>query len=406
MLIKRTIIFGPEGPGTSAEGVVTAKFASMLQKQGWDIYWICHDTEINYGNKIKDVSYHVISVRNNLIQKLSQLFRPIPILRYIYLLDSIVWCYKAYRVAKKINRDSRINYIFSRIMPQYGHLPALMLKREYGIPWIANWSDPMPREKAPKPYGNGVDAPISRFEKFYISKICKYADTHTFPSDRLRDYYLLYLPAKREKCFTIPHIIDKDIHSLVESHEMLRLYHIGGGLIERNPTLFFRALRNVLNMSKYNSSNIEINFIGPIEGDVVDIARKERVSDIIHFLGRKPYNEALNFISVADILLLIEAPMKEGIFLPSKVADILGYHKPIFAISPQQGVMKDLISRYGGGIVVDCLSLNSIEQGLERLFDDWGNNKLNSEQYNTYNLYDRFTEKNIYLEIQQLIDRI
>lgn len=84
-------------------------------------------------------------------------------------------------------------------------------------------------------------------------------------------------------------------------------------------------------------------------------------------MGRKPYNEALNYICAADILLLIEAPMKEGIFLPSKVADILGYHKPIFAISPQKGVMKDLISQYGGGIVVDCLSLSSIERGLEQL---------------------------------------
>ena len=134
--------------------------------------------------------------------------------------------------------------------------------------------------------------------------------------------------------------------------------------------------------------------------------KKEGVSDIIHLLGRKPYNEALNYICAADILLLIEAPMKEGIFLPSKVADILGYHKPIFSISPQDGVMKDLITQYGGGIVVDCLSLSSIESGLEQLFDDWLNNKLDTVQYNTQNLYNQFTEKNVYLEVQRTIDEI
>lgn len=401
--MKKAILFGPEGPDTSAEGVVTAKFALMLQKRDWDIYWICHDTEINYGNKIKDVPYHVISVRNDVIRKLSRSFRRIPILKYVYLLDSFIWCYKAYRIAQKVYKQREVDYIFSRIMPQYGHLPALMLKKKFNIPWIANWSDPMPRKKAPKPYGNGFDAPISVFEKFYISKICKYADFHIFPSDRLKDYYLHYLPVVHDKCLTIPHIINKNIFPPQEDHKRLRLYHIGGGLIERNPTLFFKALRNVLNMGEYRDDELEINFIGPIEGAVEDIAKDEGVCEIIHFLGRKSYNEALNFICAADILLLIEAPMKEGIFLPSKVADILGYHKPIFAISPQQGVMKDLISQYGGGIVVDCLSLKSIEQGLNLLFFDWKNNRLKSAKYNTNNLYDKFTEENIYLKIQQSI---
>lgn len=404
--MKKAIIFGPEGPDSSAEGVVTAKFAWMLYKQGWNIYWICHDTKVNYGNDIKEVPYHVISVRNDVIQKLTRAFRRIPILKYVYLLDSFIWSYKAYRRAKKIHKQIHIDYIFSRIMPQYGHLPALMLKKSSDIPWIANWSDPMPREKAPRPYGYGVDAPISKFERLYISQICKYADSHTFPSNRLKEYYLHYLPTKPEKCFTLPHIINKDVFPSVKVHEKLRLYHIGGGLIERNPTLLFRALRNVLDRTQYSLDKLEINFIGPIEGNVVNIAKKEGVSDIIHLLGRKPYNEALNYICAADILLLIEAPMKEGIFLPSKVADILGYHKPIFAISPQKGVMKDLISQYGGGIVVDCLSLSSIERGLEQLFDDWVNNKLDTAQYNTQNLYKQFTEKNVYLEVQRIIDEI
>ena len=51
------------------------------------------------------------------------------------------------------------------------------------------------------------------------------------------------------------------------------------------------------------------------------------------------------------MMLVVEAPINEGIFLPSKVVD-LQYSKPIL-LYPRNGVMNDLIA-HGGGIVADC----------------------------------------------------
>lgn len=406
MSTKTIIIFGPEGPDSSAEGVVTAKFKSMLQHQGWKVYWIYHDTDTNYYGKHVNTNPYLIGIKNPFIQKLSQLLRQIPILKYIYHLDSILWCYKAYRKAKMIHSETSVDYIFSRIMPQYGHLPALLFKKHTNIPWIANWSDPMPRNKAPKPYGSGVDSPIPKIQQYYLQKICQYANCHTFPSEYLKDFYLHYLPAKKEKSFTLAHIIDKDITPSIPKHNILKLSHIGGGLIQRDPTLFFKALKNVLEKIEFQDILIQVDFIGPIEGNVDCKAKDTGVDKIVHFAGKRPYNEALEYIKQADILLIIEAPMEEGIFLPSKVADILGYHKPMFAVSPPKGVLKDLITQLKGGLVVDCLSLTSIENGLEQLFSDWKSNQLHAPQYDTKDLYYEFSEKNVWNQLQNIIHHL
>lgn len=406
MNTKTAIIFGPEGPDSSAEGVVTAKFIKMLQNKGWIVIWIYHTNISYYCNHSDTIDSNFIGIKNSSIQRLSQLLRHVPILKYIYHLDSILWCYKAYRKARKLQSSSSIDYVFSRIMPQYGHLPALLFSMRTNTPWIANWSDPMPRSKAPAPYGQGVDSPISKFQQYYLRKICKYAAGHTFPSEYLKNFYLKYLPAKEQLCFTLPHIIDKDIIPTEEKHKTLRLSHIGGGLIQRNPTLFFNALKATLDKIEYNGISLEVNFIGPIEGGVDSIAKETGVAHVVHFTGKLPYNKALTYIESADILLIIEAPMTEGIFLPSKVADILGYHKPMFSISPSKGVLKDLISQFKGGIVVDCLSSKSIQNGLEQLFTDWETNKLKTSQYETQKLYHEFSEQNVWNQLKIIINHL
>lgn len=404
--MKTIIIFGPEGPNSGAEGVVTAKFMNMMQNQGWEVFWIYHNTNTNYYDSKTNTDHHLIGIKNPIIQKMVHALHHIPILKYVYHLDSIFWCYKAYKKGKSIHKKKTVDYIFSRIMPQYGHLPALLLKRKKNIPWIANWSDPMPRSKAPYPYGMGVDSPISTFQQCYLKEICKYANAHTFPSTYLKKFYLHYLPVKPEKSFTLSHIIDKDIIEIPQKHKILKLAHIGGGLIQRDPTLFFKALRNIINKKEFSNISIQVDFVGPIEGNVEQISKNTKIDHVVHFVGKRPYNEALEYIKQADILLIIEAPMEEGIFLPSKVTDVLGYHKPMFSISPKKGVLKDLITQFKGGLVVDCLSLTEIENGLEQLLSDWNLNQLQTPQYDTKELYHEFSEKNIWNHLQNIIHNI
>jgi len=97
-----------------------------------------------------------------------------------------------------------------------------------------------------------------------------------------------------------------------------------------------------------------------------------------------------------DLLLLIEADLKEGIFLPSKMADYSGLTRPIFAITPKGSCVAELIESYGGGICVDVSSCDAIFKGIEQLYHLWRQDRslcsLWSEQLTEYFSEERIIE--------------
>ena len=392
--MSKILLFGPESPTAPGEGVVTYKLAKLIAVKGNDVIWLYHGTDV-----IEEDNLHCIGI-HSCFDSLAAKHKFLHSLAYVGI---FLWCFKAYRHALKLHKTQLFTTVLSRIMPQYGHLPALWFKKKTGIRWIANWSDPMPLCKSPKPYGGGLETEMSAFMRRYLNSVQSNVDYNTFPSKKLCEHYLNYLYVNPEHVVILPHIIDLDELSKHEAHDVLRFYHIGGGLSLRNPTLFFRALKSVLSKDKYKDLKLEMLFIGGIDGNVDGIANQEGVSDIVQFVGQKPYKEALRFISRSDIVLILEAQMPVGIFLPSKLSDILGFHKPTFAVSPPQGVLHDLITTYGGGICTDCLNIESIASGLETLFDDWMKNRLSSPRYNTDNLYIQFTNDAVWKAIKGII---
>lgn len=384
------LLFSPTAPNDTAEGIVTFKLVEILVSMNYKVYWIYNKTDnktINIDND-KICLYGIENVFCN---------------KYLRKIVGLMWSIKAYFLALKLSKNIKFDIILSRIMPKYGHLPAILFKSKTGIPWIANWSDPLPQSKGPKPYGNGVDSPITKFDTMYLSLISEHADYHTFPSENLMLNYLTYLPVKQNKCSVIPHIINKNIYTECADN-ILRISHIGGGLKERNPRLFFRAIKKV--SESFNDIKLECFFVGPIEGNIENIIKEEKVEGIIKLTGLVPYEESLSYISKSNIVLIIEAQMDNGIFLPSKLADILGFHKPIFTISPQKGVMHDLINNYGGGLFADCMNYESIESRLIELFLDFKNNKLVDNKYRTEKLYDQFKGETIKEKFNNIIKKI
>ena len=394
----KAIILGPEGPNHGAEGFVTNKFFKTLEEYGWDIKWIYHQTDLGSNND--NVKY--IGIKNRFLYTISHIFKNIPILKKIARLDSLLWVIKAYFKATCIIKQEQVLVVFSRIMPAYGHLPALLLAKKYRITWIANWSDPMPRIKAPHPYGKGSDAKISFLSEYYLKQICKYASFHSFPSDFLKKHYQKYIHLTDEKCIILPHIALPETVEEEAPHEELIISHIGGGLQQRNPTLFLQALANVIMLKQFKSIKIKLQFIGSIESDIESVIRNTSVFNLIELKGKVSYSESINYIKHSDIILVLEAQMETGIFLPSKIADIVACHKPIFAVSPLKGTVQELLYNYGGGIFSDCQSQSSIENGLKKLFEDWNNNNLSHPLYDTNELLTLFSSKTIYSSISNL----
>ena len=67
------------------------------------------------------------------------------------------------------------------------------------------------------------------------------------------------------------------------------------------------------------------------------------LQDTVTWKGRVSYEESLRCISEASVCILAEGSLKEGIYLPSKVADYAVAGNAILALSPTPGVVADML---------------------------------------------------------------
>jgi glycosyltransferase involved in cell wall biosynthesis len=175
-------------------------------------------------------------------------------------------------------------------------------------------------------------------------------------------------PQNRTRCFTI--------------------CHAGNLSSERDPDVFFDGVARFVAHAK-PEHRISIDLIGANPESLFQKARNRGVEQFLRLLPGRPYAETLREICTADVVILIEAPCAEGIFLPSKLVDYAQAGRPILAISPRAGTVRDLLDETGAGIAVDCLSPVEVAQGIGNMYHSFKAGTLGTE-FPTERLWNRF----------------
>jgi hypothetical protein len=91
--------------------------------------------------------------------------------------------------------------------------------------------------------------------------------------------------------------------------------------------------------------------------------------------------------------------------MASKIVDYVQIGRPILALVPTTGTIVDLFSQYGGGIAVDCQSVDAVAQALQTLYSHWKSATLN-QTYSTDALLDLFSENNILAHYRDLVEKL
>jgi len=405
----RVLIFSPEKPYTGPESIVTGKLMRAMIDHGWAVEMIFHEVELLYSS---DSDYLSIlefchGIENKYLKALAKKNRRTLLSRVISHIDVLLWIVKSYSLACNIKKSCPPDLVLSRIMPSYGHIPALLFKIRYRkIPWISNWSDPLPRIKAPSPYGHGPDARAGKLNMFFLRFIIKQSDWNTFPSERLMNYYNRYLPELKNKCSVLPHVLLKKQGQKIQTSNnkgFVLLTHIGSlGL--RNPEKLIQAFAKI---KETHTSNVNMifEFVGPFDHNLAEVVERNNLRDSVYIKGTRSYGETLEIIRKSDLMLVIEAPTEEGIFLPSKVTDYLQCGKPILALSPDIGVMSDLLGLYRGGIAVDCKSVQKVEEVLLLISHDIGLLKEKQGIYSTDKLEAQFSYSMVIEKLSELFEK-
>ena len=359
------LMFAPHCyPPADAESIVTSKLILAAMNDGWQIETISRrDASKFYQHEIEsDIIWHAVEKRI------------IPIMSKYPLM----WTVKAFKTGQQLIRSTKINFMFSRVSPIYGHLPALLLSYIYHIPWIAYWSDPMPHIKAPPPFGEGSSATVSFPVKRYLMAVAQKASWHIFPSEELRNYMCSYLPVCKEKSSVIHHIASDLLRLKIKAEpEIFSLCH-AGGLGLRSPASFLQGVRQFLDETGAHA-HVRLRFVGARDSHLEQLVGILKLGIPVTIEGPKKYIEALESIASSTIAIVIEAPSDGGIFFPSKFADYVQVGRPILAVSPRKSTLSNMLSTYGGGLSSDINSPDDIAAKLKLLYVAWKCKELETE---------------------------
>ncbi len=332
-----------------------------------------------YFKKVNSINVVTINTGKNI----STIFNHIGcFLKTGYVYKGSDWAFKAIKKCEKLVRKTQYDFIYTYDYPS--EIVGLFISKKYGIKWVATWNDPYTMQKYPKPYGNGINAKLSSNRDKLIREIGKHTYKNIFPNHRLKKYMLKYMQGMSpESCIVSPHIVMEEQvkNSISYNTEILKIIHSGSIGKERDPKNFLIALHNVL--KKIPDVKIKVTFLGINDRGkpeyINNLINQYHLEDFVEFHPPIPYSQSLEFILDYDLCLIIEAACEEGIFLPSKVADYIQASKPIFSLSPANGVLKDLweekIIPYFG----DIASVDSIEKQLLSIVDDFKSNSLKFE---------------------------
>jgi hypothetical protein len=397
-------------PPAGSEAIVTAKLVLAMTEAGWEIDVITQGDFGHYYPTENDsvwepVKRRLISIDGINRGKQFDRFASMRGFRFLQRLRPVIWATKSFFRACKLLRTKRYDAIFSRVAPQYGHLPALLLSLVSKTPWYAAWSDPMPAQKAPAPYGQGLTAKIPLPLQAYLNAIVQRANWHVFPCERLHNYYLQYLKQLAGKSSTIPHIASNAFtrsQPIVPKSASFTLCYTGG-LTLRDPTVFLKGVRLFLNKFPVEDHFV-VNFVGmPVDG-IESKAIEENVADVVYLHSEKTYLESLEIAAQSTVLLVIEACCAEGIFFPSKFVDFVQTGRPILAVSPSIGTLADILIQYGGGVAVDCTSPEDVARGITKLYTAWKSGEL-EQLYSSKHLLPLFCDDTVLNAYHEIISK-
>jgi hypothetical protein len=384
-------------PPAGSEAIVTSKLVIAMKNAGWDIdvisqadfgrYYPVDDDDM--WTSVREAVTNIHGIKDKGFWGV--ILRLCPHMK-IDRLRTLFWVCKAVFMGLKYLYRNKYDFLFSRVAPLYGHLPALIISVFTKTPWIANWSDPMPSQKAPRPYGDGPDAIVPFFLKKYCEAVINNADWHTFPCERLQKYFTLCFDGIEAKSSVVPHIaIEKLFTKPKVIKDSFTLCHVGH-LTLRDPGNFLAGVRKFL--EKTQAKELRLHFIGHSFERLRKVAKDLSIGHILSCENDMPYTAVQAIAAESAVLVVIEAPCEEGIFFPSKFVDFIQTGRPILAVSPIKGTLNDILSQNGGGIAADARSPQSVTAAIEELYRAWQAGALVSK-YRSDKLFPAFSEKKV-----------
>lgn len=261
--------------------------------------------------------------------------------KFLQIADRKVWWIPlAARAASKLLTTEKFDAFYTHSTPLASHLVGLKIKKYFPhLRWIAHFSDPWTQNSYIRYQFAWQENANKRLEE----KVLRAADRLSVTSEKTRQLFIDRYPFLTNKSAVLPHLFDPAAYCKTAKNpsEKIILVHTGHIYGLRTAAALFHTLcANPL-------PALEIHLYGRIHEHEARMITELGLQKQVFIHPTVSYGESLAAMANADALLVIDAPLENSPFFPSKLADYLGAKKPIIALTPSDSTTADILRSCG-----------------------------------------------------------
>jgi len=293
----------------------------------------------------------------------------------------ISWKFDAVRQGLKLIGEFKPDVIWSTYPIATAHVIASALHRKTGIPWVADFRDPMAQEGYPADPRTWQSYLAIEADAAAQARYCVF----TTPS-AARMYQQRY-PAAASCMVVLENGYDEESFSsavqqphsasvLAAGTRPLVMLH--SGIVypsERDPTQLFAALGRLQEAGTLGPSDLRIRFRASVHDELLQsLAQAHGAQGFIELCPAIPYREALAEMMAVDALLVMQASNCNA-QIPAKIYEYLRAGKPILGLTDPDGDTAGVLRGAGISAMARLDSTDDIALLLPALVHDWRQGK-------------------------------
>jgi glycosyltransferase involved in cell wall biosynthesis len=360
-------------PNAGSSGVHrTVKFSWYLRSGGWQpIILSAHPRSYpeTSGGELSSLPSDMVVVRAFAVDARRHLAIRGSSLGVLGIPDRwISWWLGAIPAGLRLIRRYRPAAIWSTYPIATASLIALSLHRLTGIPWVADFRDPMIDREYP------ADAWTRRIHQWIEARAAASAARLVFTTRSARRDFLDRHPGvPPSRGLVIPNGYDEaDFASLLEAapgvsppEHQVRMVHAGFVYqAERDPRPLLRALARLRKDGRLDPGSLRIDLRAPGTPDYyADLIQTLDLEDQVFILPALSYRDALQDSAAADALLLLQGEACNH-QIPAKAYEYLRLRRPILALTPAESDTAALLDECGGATRMDLLDEDALHAQL------------------------------------------
>ncbi len=307
------------------------------------------------------------------------------------------WVKPSVKFLKEYISKNNIDVVITTGPPHSLHLIGLQLKQQLGIKWISDFRDPWTEID----YFHQLPLSKKAIEKHHQleQKVLKLSDAVLVVGETMKENYQPF----NKNIFVVTNGFDGEIEEIKELDTSFSITHIGLMNADRNPTMLWKVLAEILSENIDFTLDFQLKLIGKVDASVKNDIIKYDLDKNVVLVDYVSHNEVVEFQKKSQVLLLIvnNVPSAKGI-LTGKIFEYLMAKRPILAIAPANGDLAEILNNSNAGKVIDFNDEISLKNHILELYSQFknGNLTINSNGIN------KFHRKELTKKVVEIINQI